>query len=661
MKLLLRLLILNILFLSSVFADNEKEEVEVFPSANSIGRPATVRMMVGEDGEAGKGEKGFTESHIEENIQTDKNGQVKGGKYKELEKMADDLLKNVVSKEVPQDAGEGKWNPGKDHIPHKYDGGTTEEEIQKNIEEDTQAILNFRTFYGCMDYKVIEPEGCLKIMPKGEMVRTPFVKYHGPPQKIENVDQPLKTGYVTKEEINKILNKLKAEEYYDFAAQISDFENLYAQKLMKYHQCMYTARAEGVDNVDAVNKCKGFIQPYKDPNVTALNKTASEYSKKAIDELKNGTVADKFRFRNYDTPESGFLYNEYHVMPTGLDLRNGFAGLMAFTDMNVIYAFIQLIMIHLQYRDYTPLYDVFVHSGKIPLPVFSDFPTDILVARHSGMSFDYFPEEMFEKALDPLMCQKFNRNSAFSFEDLFSARQTIDEKGFQELEAIDSDRKKTIDNFTSKNTSKNSKTTDAWRGTPKDLTQGLIHFGDYNENIDKLCQGPNQESWLPLLHTVSTNKRIVAASVGTVKGANAGFMTYPFNNYHYTYSNKGGQPELNEDGEVTKSHDGDKVQWLHNAYMNLDKAEEEGADEGGDKVCRSIDRWVKKFGEANVKHYTDKPGDQTLPSQLTEFSGGNWYVAAHWKYWRGCLDPFVEGGTPFPDSEVTRELGEVRD
>jgi hypothetical protein len=655
MKVIFTLVLAVLLMPIPAFSIDPEEQKPLYKNETSGGRPATLRMM-GEE-ENGELPDSFTGSTIRDAITTNKDGEIKGGRYKELEKMADDLLKNQIPGELPTPIG-----PAKTPIPHIYDRGAPDEnEVEKNLNYDYETILNSETFADCMDYKVIDKEGCTKTMPDGTEVLTPFVKYHGPPQKVENVDQPLKTGYLTKDEVNKILSHYPADLIYRYAAQIGDYNIRYVTAMVKYQACLLELKGQNLTSEEQRKKCTLKVHPHKFG-------TAEEYSKKFIDDMKTGVVDGRFIFRNYDNPENGITYNEYHLMPTGIDLRYGRAFFQAFFEENVFSAFLRLLYLHwywlvIKLKKWTPLFDTYVHygpeSGKIPREVFGDFPSHILVSRHTGLSVGMFEDLMLEKSYDPKLCAAWDRNFADNYEDLMNAKETVEKGGLKNVYEIDSDRKLSFDNNTTRNEKKNKKSTDAFRGTPYDMLIGLVDPGDYNPYSEKLCQGANQGSWLPLTNRVYTPYHAVAASIGTVRAIQAGAKLYPWNNYAYSYKNQGAQPEVNQDGELTKAHDGDKVQWLRNAYVD-NPSKTSGDAEKAAKACHSVERWVKKFGEANEKHYSDKPGDKKLPSDMKEFKGGNWFVAAHWRYWRGCLNPFLEGTKPKPLPPYDK-LGEVLD
>lgn len=537
--------------LSSAQGSSSTQQIPLYPNSSSAGRPETLRHM---------------EEIIKPEILDTLDRKNKTGKFYLKEGDAREMIekaKNSIENEVTPDF-------------HKYDRGTTPGEIEKNNLWDDEVILtDLNNLRQCIDYEIIG--FCLKVMPNGTVEFPPYVKYFGPPQKVENVDQPLKTGYVEKELIERFLNQLDDDAYYDFADDLALSEVEFA-----YYATLFQNWRRGGNTSNTLGS----------PSETA------EIRKRAIDDLKkNFSKKKRFHHSDQSVTSNGFVYNEYHLMPTGHDIRFG--------DLYSAASAAEPLIPILE----TLWGDPFVHISKFPQPVFSDIPEHILAGRWWGTSFMLFPGLMFERFFLPEGCQHFNKNS-----DWMADR---DNQSIDNLNAPIG-RRLNFDPTTPDEPK-------PFHGSPGDMLTGFLLPRDAKRTAGDACQGMNQAPWLPVLNTVQTSFHTTAAAVGTVKGIKLGHALYPNTNYDFTYDNPGMFPSLSALPEIEVSRDGDKVQWFRSKLMD-------GLDENGMQVeekkkpCRSVERWVLKYGDANQKDIEDD----------------YWNVVGHWRYWRGCL----AGGFP---------------
>lgn len=598
------------------------QELPLYPSESSAGRPDSLQMMVGADGKAKDGDEGLVESIMNKAIETDQDGTIIGGEFIEKEKQARDLLTNQLPDETDPTSP-------KDYIPHKYDRGSND--VSDNEQFDYHNIVRMinpspgsLSPESCLDYQIIGT--CTKILPGVGPIDVPYIKYHGPPQKVENVDQPYKTGYVSKNDIATVMNQFDATDYQNVFAEIADLETSYNETVWRLKASQRGINASAPEN-----------NPNRDNNIKDIIKEVqSKY-----DHIK--------RFRNYDNVGSGYVYNEYHLMPTGIDLWQGEAYYLGKADIMAQLAILILEIIQALYPQFPPgPNEPFVHNSKEPKAFFSEMPENLLKSRVSFSAFDnqIFKDPMIGvfmlmKSYYPEVCQYFNTNYQWKNFTLDGMANVKEERRI---------------NFDPKTTSDSPGKRDSFYGTPEDMLKGFLDPSQTgiirNGGFENICQGINQGSWLPFFNTVNTIYHTTAAAIGTVRGINAGYGTNPEKNYPYTYDNEGRQPAVNIAGDVSPEHDGDKVQWLRNAYMDGDEV----AQAGDKKPCRSVEKWVQKYGKANLKHYSDKIGDNSNPSGMQEFEGGNWHVVAHWRYWRGCLDPFpTVGAPPFPPPNLPEQ------
>lgn len=528
---------------------------------------AEERPLYGQGGR--KNTEGFMkreiEPHIKETLDHDNHQGKFFGKTGEATELLTDLQEKLeeMGKQMAENPGVPPQTPQFEQ--HKYFRGTDQGEIDNNHLFDYMLIVGDQDqFYKCMDYEIIGI-----CVPPGPVIDklVPYVKYYGPPQKVENVDQPFKSGYLRKEDVEQAIDDVMENDYYDMAAEIA-LDNLW------------------VTNWAMKNQAGG---KYADPG--NFNPT---YAIKAVDDLQNNF--DKKKRHRYLDPSalgSGYVYNDYHVMPTGVDMYSGDALALAMND-----PIAQLAMAIAGTS--TP----FVHISWLPGYFYSESPDNFLISRWLGATWIIFDAlksdgltniNLIEaKWAQPFACQQFNAAPGIGRFTNFD-KETAEDKRIL---------------------------------TPSDMLTGLVKPG--GSALSFLCQGGNQASWLPFLNTIHTALHTTAAAVGTVRGIKAAlyYSLYSgFNSafYDFTYDNPGIYPGAysfreGQQGIFGIARDGDKVQWSRGELMDGPPA---GAQS---KPCNPIEKWVLNYGDANMKKV---PED-------------HWAVTIQWRYWRGCLG----GGFP---------------
>lgn len=549
----------------------------VYPDSESAGRPDTKQFI-----------EETTKSQVEQTLVVDPSGTPVSGMYlaqePKVKEALDRMQKNIESGASPD--------------RHLYDMGAPQSEVDKNWNEDYYRTLQYDEFLKCMDYRIVGVWTKLFIE-TGDLAFIPYVKYYGPPQKVESVDHPFKSGYFTKEEMLEKRAEIDSQAYYDIADRIAELN------------MQITSAATALQ----------FGTKYEFPDYGA---DKMDHIRKARDDLKRNYSPDE-RYHTLDG--SGYVYNEYRVMETGIDVAEYPARGLAETDPGVVEAAILTTMADEMCRKNgvgTVPYDPsFVHNlppRPKPQTFASDDPENILFSRSLIESFKQFPVEMGILTFMPTVCQIFNRNKSWREKD----------ESLKGMEAVSAGRKKNFDPKTTQDQPDNEVPGyDAFFGTPADMLLGLnipdINIPEY------LCQGMNQGSWLPLLNTVKSAYHTTAAAIGTVRGIQASAKKFEGVNHPFAYDN----PDIlmsapPEDWDPTI--DGDKVQWLRSEFM--DGHPNQAGNEG--RQCQSIEKWVMKYGLGNMKFKNESGDPQEAPED-------HWHVVNHWRYWRGEIDPCPGG------------------
>lgn len=223
----------------------------------------------------------------------------------------------------------------------RYDRGASIGDSLSNTIHDLSVIMS--KFPSCAAFMVVGI--CVKWKPFPSF--RPMVEYFLPLQKVENVDQPLKSGYIVKQIQQQMLRMM------------SDASSPVGPYLMgPSNSAAVLRQAQGVAN--SVNQ-QFFGRPSGLGGVPVPNQGI-------VDQLLDRSEDE--RFRHVALPQHGRTYNEYHVGPTGFERILQFLG-----------PFMLPIM---------------CHKRKAVMNWHSDWPGGLLFARTAPLSYLYFPTEMRE-------------------------------------------------------------------------------------------------------------------------------------------------------------------------------------------------------------------------------------------------------------------------
>lgn len=447
---------------------------------------------------------------------------------------------------------------------HPYNGGTDTETIAVNhIYDAAVAVGDIENFKQCMDYQIIG--ACLGVV-GNVLALTPYVSYYVPYQKVENVDQPFKTGYLDKETVTEGRRVMEEEiTYYDDAPIIAESEINTTLGVLDDLKRRSGGKPDNLEtDTEIIEKAVKDLQEGKDSNGAPL-----------VDKEK------RWRHTDPTAQHSGYVYNQYHVMPTFLDLwyPPAFDAAQQDTTFKVVQALFGSALCH-KVKDQNRY-------------LFSDWPTTYPLAKWSFLSAIGF-SAMWERLLNPLGCAAFNMYKPPP-EPKLGGREV----GFEEVGIPHAD---------------------AYKGTAPDMFSGLVSRGSEGSGDDCVTSiGP----WLPLLDRTPTVFHTSAAAVGTVKGISGGWAFFPDNFYKFMFDNVGAY----NGWDFQKAYDGDKVQWA--ASNKMDGPPVTDAPDSP-KPCRPIERFVLKYGDANRKTTLN-------PNRDERKNMGHWHVTVHWKYVRCCI------------------------
>ncbi|WKZ57212.1 MAG: hypothetical protein QY326_00710 [Bdellovibrionota bacterium] len=236
---------------------------------------------------------------------------------------------NQVNKAADAASGIGSADPG------PYDRGASVGEMATNFVHDYGQMLS--KLLSCMEPWIVGL--CIRFTWHGVSIR-PFWEYYLPVQKVENVDQPLKSGYILEIIQTLALNVLDSG--------IPLYMRGAAEGKTSLEHAIGSAREIGTRYLE--------YEFEGEPEI--------EEQQQAIDTVRD--VFDKQeRFRNPERTDAGVVFNEYHVMPTFWELVLGWLPFLC-------------------------------HNWKPVMLWASDHPYGILPARLSYLSYFTHPIEMLE-------------------------------------------------------------------------------------------------------------------------------------------------------------------------------------------------------------------------------------------------------------------------